>query len=179
MSDPTAVEIAVLRYLDMLDSRGSTHHVRTSEIQKYLADKVATPASLYSVMEGMFKRGWVEAYENTEESGLFRISAKGQFQLQRVPSQPPVVQIRRSPVVQKTVPKDVQLVTDRMHSAMSKLDGLGLTNVEASQAKAYLAAALSIAEAPTPRWDIIKEILTVISVIAAISGMITGILALL
>lgn len=77
-------EIAILEYLDKADSSDMMHHIDYYNIFLGIKDKTGIKRSdLYDITEGMFKRGWLEAYENTEESGLFRISAKGQIKLQR------------------------------------------------------------------------------------------------
>lgn len=84
----------------------------------------------------------------------------------------------RPGAVVKTI-EETEIISNRLQQALGGLDNIGLSNTEHSQARAYLAAALSIADSPTPRWDIVKEILMVVSVIAGVGGMIAGILALL
>jgi DNA-binding PadR family transcriptional regulator len=58
-------------------------------------------------------------------------------------------------------------IVSRLRHLQTVLDECQLTNAEKSQAAALLTAAVSMAEAPQPPWEIIKQVLMVLANISA------------
>lgn len=155
-------------------------------------DLTYQPVWVHNCISDWGQRGWIRGKgvmgdENSQPimftgSGLIeaeRRIGKGWEAELRQPAAPELSPSVAQPwrIVKST--GETQVIVSKMYEASDKLSLLGLSQTEESQARAYMAASIAIGESPNPVWEIVKEILMVISVIAGVGSLIAGILALI
>lgn len=86
--------------------------------------------------------------------------------------------VSREPEKRKSETERQQIV-EKLKAAQARLSSMGLRQDEFAQANAHLAAAISLAEAPTPPWAIIKMILLGVAGLLGAAGSVATILQLL
>jgi hypothetical protein len=72
-----------------------------------------------------------------------------------------------------------QNILSKLNVLNAEVEGLPISQTEKAQIRAYVTAAIIVAEAPEPGWKIIMAILIVLSGIASIASAITGIIQLI